>query len=217
MRLRAAVVLLLVGIVLSIAALAGPWWIVTLDASSSFGGSVFNVAHDVSSFYLDHGVASYNTTLDGSWIRTTDYNTTPAVRQVLHASQTLMLLGGGTALLASILDIVPSRRRWTRLASVLAACMAALFGFGATLSIVGSIPTAMNEQTGANGTATAVHYTGFWGVQNPLTPPQNFPGTIAWSAGWGWYLAMLAASLFAIACIAALIAHIATRRRSPAS
>lgn len=189
MQSKFGVVLGVIAVVLAIAAIVGPWWVV--DSNASFG-SVSLTGH--AEFGLFGGTSTTKSNISSS-SNTTNYADTPHVGSVFSLATILTILGLvlGIAMIAIALlpGGNPSFRRFAMVAGVLAFLVLLI----APLYVMSALPGAANQDSGGGPGATT--YSGFWGTKSASF--FGLQATITWAAGWAWYLALVAAIVFLIA------------------
>lgn len=194
MQSKFGVVLGVIAVVLAIAAIVGPWWVV--DSTASFG-PLSETGH------ADYGLFGGTSTTKGnlsSSTNTTNYADTPAIGSVFSVATILsilgLVLGIGMLVIAALPGANPSFRRFALITGGLAFIVLLV----ASLYVMSALPGAVNQDSGGGPTSTT--FSGFWGTKSV-----SFFGaqaTVTWAAGWGWYLALVAGIVFLVAGVVML-------------
>ena len=184
-----------VGIVLVLAAMAGPWW------SLSYAGSAlgFNLSGNAD-FGLFGGTTRSTSSL-GSQTSSVAYSNATRVGSVFSTASAFavigMIAGGGMIAANAVGRSQPQKGR----IGVALGLVAFLLTLLSAAYVMTSLPTAVNLDSGATGTS-AFAVNGFWGSQT--TTFLGASATVAWGAGWGWYAALIAAIVFLMGGVASL-------------
>ncbi len=198
MRSRVGVALGVIAVVLAILAAVGPWW--TVDSSGSL--LVLSYTSHVD-FGLFGGTGSFQSG-STSKTNTTSYSDAPHVGSVFFLGMVLLILGLligiGMLVVGAMSGARPSLARLGGVLGVLAFVVVLL----SALYVMSSLPGAVNQDSASGVSGGAV--TGFWGTQSGSL---GIFGSITstWAAGWGWYLALVAAIVFLNAGVALLLAR----------
>jgi|RifCSP13_1_1023834.scaffolds.fasta_scaffold04121_7 hypothetical protein len=191
-----------VGIVLVLAAMAGPWWSISYNA-----GGLGLISSGNRDFGLFGGTARDLTEV-GSQTRSISYE--PQVWSVFSTATELALvgLGAGVAMIAANATGEPQKGRIGGVLGLVAFLLTLL----AAVYVMTSLPAAVNLDSGQTwipGFAPG----GFWGSQ--MATSGGFSATVTWGAGWGWYAVPIAATLFLMGAFASLRGQRAPAGRAP--
>jgi len=193
---RAVVRLLpLVTVALAVVAMFGPWWIV--DVESDNAGQTYLSTHV---FTLFGKVGSFRTPM-GDFVRPVDYALAPGFASLTTVVAVLLVVGIVSAALAAVTDFIPTTHRILSSFPPYLAILAFSVSLVASLYMMAATPQSANTNLKALDLPSALAINGFWGTQPAYTPPQNFPGTITWGAGWAWYLALVSGAPSALAAL----------------
>lgn len=198
MQSRLGIVLGVIAVVLAIVAVIGPWW--TLQAEGTLGPISMNGNDQFGLF----GGTSFFQMGSTSSSNTTNYNDAPHVGSVFTIATVLLVLGLiigiGMIVVGAMSGAKPSFRRLGGVLGILAFVVVLL----GTLYVMSSLPNAVNQDSQATTSGTSV--TGFWGAKT--TSVGSFAqATVTWAAGWGWYVALIAAIVFLVAGVILLLAR----------
>lgn len=190
MQSRVGVVLGAIAVVLAIVAMIGPWW--TLQSQATFGPVSMNAHNEFGLF----GASAFFQMGSTSSSNTTNYNDAPHVGSVFTLATILLVLGLivgiGMVVVGAMSRSRPSFRRWGGILGVLA-FLVLLIG---TLYVMSALPDAVNQDSGAPSYGTT--FSGFWGTKTS-TIGSFGQASVVWAAGWGWYIALVAAIVFLVA------------------
>lgn len=194
MQSRTGVVLGVIAVVLAIVALIGPWWVV--NSQTRIGGGFTATGQ------TDYTLFGRTDTTQSNFSSSTNTSTYAALPQTgsvfsLAAILTVLglVLGIGTVVIGALPGSNPSFRRFAMIAGILAF----LILLAAPLYVMSALPAAVNQDSGGGLTATT--FSGFWGT-NSGSFGIFVSYTITWTAGWGWYVALVAAIVFLVAGVA---------------
>jgi len=185
----------IVGIALVAAALAGPWW------SFSMSGTVLFVSFNLTlGFGVFGGSASGNIPGGGGGLTSVNYAQMPATAGVFQVGMLLAVLGVVLGILTLAMSAMAGARPNMRKVGALTGILGFVFALLAAMYVMTTLPAAIAADTQSfGGVAT---FSGFWGSQSV-----DFSGiqvTIAWGAGWGWYLLIVGGVLILVAGLASL-------------
>lgn len=188
-----------VGIVLVLAAMAGPWW------SISYTGSVLGFAFSGNRDFGLFGGTTRDVSDVGSQTSSVTYANATHVGSVFSTATALASVGlvAGTAMVAVN---ATGRPRKGRIGGVLG-----LVGFLLTLLaavyVMTSLPAAVDMDSGFAAS-------GFWGSQTSTFFGNS--ATVTWAGGWGWYAILVAAIVFLMGAFASLRGQRAVAGTAPA-
>jgi len=193
MKSKVGVVIGVIAVVLAIVAVIGPWW--TLQAQATLGPISMN-GNDQFGLFGGSAFFQMGSTSNSN---TTNYNDMPHIGSVFTVATILLVLG----LILGIAMIVVgamsgSRPSFQRLGGGLG-ILAFLFVLFGALYVMSSLPDAVNQDSGAATSGTTV--SGFWGTKTSAIG-SFAQATVTWNAGWGWYLAVVAAIVLLVAGVA---------------
>src|SRR5881628_1529624 len=176
-----------VGIVMIIAAMAGPWW--SINFSISLFGGTTSGSGDFGLF----GGSTRVVSLVGSQTRSISYGNATNVGSVFSTAVLFAVVGllFGVGMMAANAKSGSQPRK--RLIGGLLGLFAFLLTLLSAVYVMTSLPTAVNLNGGSTGT-TGFGITGFWG--SSTTTVLGASATITWAAGWGWYAVVVASVLF---------------------
>lgn len=180
-----------VGVLLVLASIVGPWW------SLSFAVSAFGTG---ASGHVDLGLFGGNSAVAspaGSQVQTVSYANATHVGGVFAIGALLAFLGVVLGLVMVVMaGMSGARPQMRRIAGVLG-ILAFLVALLSPIYVMASLPTALSLDSSATGTgATGSTITGFWGSQT--TTLLGASASIVWGAGWGWYLAFIGSILLLV-------------------
>ena len=188
---KIGMVLGVLGIVLTIAGLVGPWW--TLNLQVSVLGTTVTSSQEFRPF-------GYTTTVQGpvSTSNQSDYRGDPNMGGVFATgfllSVVAILCGVGMIGLVAMSGARPQFRRLGAILGVLAFILALV----AAVYVMATIPAAATTDAGAG----APTFSGFWGSQTISV--LGISTVITWGAGWAWYLLLVAAVVFLVGGVLSL-------------
>jgi hypothetical protein len=188
----------LVGAILLLLALLGPWWSIKLSVSS--GLFSFSVG-------IDFGVFAPTVVVTGFPLGTVPtYAQMPAVAAVFQIVVILVGVGAILAFNGLILGLFARGPglRWAALALMVAAvALTVLAPLYAMLALPGA--TGLDQLFGSPG-GTFPPLAGFWGSRS-LDLGIGATLQMSWGAGWGWYVPFVGASLVLVGGILSASAH----------
>ena len=182
-------VLALIGVVLAILALVGPWWVVNVDASFA-GQTIKGVAE-----FRPFGASASLQTPAGSVTNTTDYKSSPHTGSVFLAGAALVALGIVFGALQVVVGFASKSMPRLRRIGAAMGILAFLVVLLAAVYVMASLPDAVNR----DGNATALggaSVSGFWGSRSVSV--LGITATVSWAASWAWYVVLVAAIVFLI-------------------
>ncbi len=192
MQNKVGVALGALAVVLVIAAVIGPWWVV--DTTGRLGG--FTVTSHAEYNLFGRTETSQSNLSSSS--NTTAYASLPQTGSVFGVALILcglgLVLGVGAVLIGVLPGANPPFRRFATVAGVLAFLLLLI----APVYVMSALPGAVNQDSGASSSNA---FSGFWGTRSA-----SFGGflsaTTTWAAGWAWYAALVAAIVFLMASVA---------------
>lgn len=202
MQSKVGVFIGVIAVVLAIVAIIGPWW--TLQAQANFQVGPVSVSFNAHNEFGLFGASAFFQMGSTSSSNTTNYNDAPHVGSVFTLAMILsvlgIILGAGFVVVGAMSGSRPSFQRLGGILGILA-FVVLLIG---TLYVMSALPDAVNQDSGAPSYGTT--FSGFWGTKT--TTIGTFGQTsVVWSAGWGWYVALVAAIVFLVAGVALLMAR----------
>lgn len=192
---KLSVVMLAVAVVMAIAALVGPWWVVGTDSMSHAGTFIGTTEYTP----LGPRVAFQTTglvtviTADSSGY----YQGLPRTGAIFLVTIGLVGLGAVSGTLAVFTlvqsDARPGFRKLSRLLGFLA------FGTAVTAPVLVmlSLPDAVNQDIGT--LPLGIQFSALWGSASASRLDLSLG--MVWSAGWAWYAAIAAAASFLLASL----------------
>jgi len=195
---KLGVVIGVVAMVLAIVAVIGPWWV--MDTSASVG-PLSMTGHSELGLFGGFGSFQMGSTSSSN---TTNYNDAPHVGSVFTLATVLLILGliigVGMVVVGAMSGANPSLKRLGGVLGILAFLVVLV----STLYVMSSLPDAVNQDSGVAASGTTV--SGFWGSKT-TTVGSFAQATVTWAAGWGWYLALVAAVVFLVAGVVLLLSR----------
>ncbi len=206
MQRKVGLIIGVIAIVLAIVAVFGPWWTVQSQASAQVGPISLSLnAHTELGLF---GASSFFQMGSTSNSNTTNYDSSPQVGSVFTLATVLLVLGLivgiGMLVVGAMAGSKPSFQRLSGILGVLAFVILLL----GLLYVMSALPSAVNQDSSASAFGT--NFSGFWGA-NTTTFGGFGQASVVWSAGWGWYAAMVASVVF----LAAGVALFAAKRPAP--
>jgi len=192
---KLSVVLSAVAVVMAIAALVGPWWVVGTDSTSHAGTFIGTTEYTPLGprvAFQTTGLVTVITANSSGY-----YQELPRTGAIFLATIGLVGLGAVSGALA-VFTLVRSEARpgFRKLSSLLG-----ILAFGAAVTapvlVMLSLPGAANQDIGT--LPLAIQFSGFWGSASASRFDLSL--SMVWSAGWAWYAAIAAAALFFLASL----------------
>ncbi len=196
MQSRFGAILGVIAIVLAIVSVAAPWWSENFSGSGSFLGITIDVNGNAN--YGLFGVTSTVSSPRANSTNTSTYENAPHVGSVFSLASILVVLGLIAGIGMAALSIMPNAR-FKRFAALLGV-VAFLLSLLAPIYVMSALPDAVNADSGSTTSFTTV--SGFWGTKSSSF--LSISTSVTWGAGFGWYLALVAAVLFFIGALVLL-------------
>lgn len=202
MQSKLGVILGVIAVVLVIVGIIGPWWTVQAQANLSVGPVSMSLnAHNEFGLF---GAAAFFQMGATSSSNTTNYNDAPHVGAVFLLATILLVLGLICGIgLVVVGAMSGSRPSFQRLGGLLGVLSFVILLIG-TLYVMSALPDAVNQDSGAPSYGTA--FSGFWGTKTSAFGSFG-QASVVWSAGWGWYIALVAAIVFLVAGVVLFVAR----------
>ena len=189
---KAAIIVGVVAIVLTIVGLMGPWWTLNLQATA--------LGNTITSSY-QFGPFGYTTAVQAPGIsqsNQSDYRGDPNLGGVFTTGFLLsviaMICGIGMIGLVAMSGARPTFRRLGAIVGILGF----VFALVAALYVMTGIPGAATADASGGG----ITISGFWGSQTISV--LGISTAITWGAGWAWYLLLVAAVAFLVGGVLSL-------------
>ena len=188
---KLGVVLAVVGVVLTLVPFAGPWW--TLGFDATIGANTIKETIDFRLFGATATATMGGITASNS----TDYKSSPNIGPTFTAGAAIAGIGLVFGILMILLLAMSGAKPKLRKIGAIFGILAFILVLVAPIYVTVQLPGAVTKDMGAGFGGTNI--TGFWGSKTA-----SFGGssaTLTWGAGWGWYVAVVAAVIFLIAAL----------------
>lgn len=178
-----------VSFVLALVTLVGPWWTISIEASS--GEQTFEQTADFGLLGADFTVEGLP---GGPQRNSTDYATMPVIGFVFRLGAVFVLVGISSQAAFVLSAQVSGWPFRFRVARVVFGFLAPAMLAAAPIAVMAALPGAQNTDPAGFASVFGFDIDGFWGLAfRPSTTLWPFPTWFRWAAGWAWYLAVLAA------------------------
>ena len=180
---KVAIGLGVVGIVLAIVALVGPWWTMTASVL-------------VVTVSLNFGLFGASGTMPGGGAVGGSYSTLPHVGSVFMAGAALTALGLILGVVMLLLIAMSGKKPGLRKIGAAMGIVGAIVLLVGPLYVMSALPGALSSDVFPSSSGISI--SGFFGGISAAGM------SLTWGGGWGWYLAFVAAILLLIGGILAL-------------
>jgi len=185
----------LIGVLLAVSALAGPWWTASASETVVGLGEVRRSDVDLGLFGGSQRISSSPAVSPLFADRATDYALLPEVRALFLGAAVFAALSATCGSLASAITVARSPRFRSRRVALLLWAVASASAAAAAILVATGLPDAL-----VSSGVTAERIPGFWGSVS--SPAGVDTVTTSWGAGWGWYAVVGAAGSFLAQAIA---------------
>ncbi len=177
----------IVGVVLAILALVGPWWTMSMN---------MNVPGESFSFNVNYGLFGSAFTMSeagtGTISRSADYSNATRTGSVFLVGMGLTVAGLALGSVMILLVALGTKNPAFRKIGAILGVVAFLALLGAALYVMTALVPALTADAAAAapGEPIAQFVSGFWGSQSISF--EGYVASVSYGGGWGWFLALIA-------------------------